>query len=189
MPEPVPLTQLMHDWRQGDEAAAALFSQQVYAELRAMARARMAAEPEGVTLQPTALVNEAYLRLLQGAGELRDRVHFFATAALHMRAILVDHARARRAEKRGGDLLRVTLDERLVDRLPDPGAAEPDLLQLEDALASLESEDPRSARVIELTYYGGLSREEIALALQCSVPTVDRALRFGRVWIKRALSA
>jgi RNA polymerase sigma factor (TIGR02999 family) len=184
-----PLTQLLLDWRQGDQAAAALFSQQVYAELQVMARARVAAEPAGITLQPTALVNEAYLRLLQGAGELRDRVHFFATAALHMRAILVDHARARRAEKRGGDLLRVTLDERVVDGLASGDPAEPDLLQLEDALAALEAEDPRSAKVVELTYYGGLSRDEIALALECSVPTVDRALRFGRVWLKRALSA
>lgn len=178
-------TRLLQAWQRGERDAGELLSARVYEELRAMARSRLAAEPAAQTLQPTALVNEVYLRLLQGRGELRDRAHFFATAALHMRSILVDHARARLADKRGGSLVRVTLD----DRVSGASEADADLLALDAALAALQQADARAARVVELTYFGGLSREEIAEAMGLSVPTVDRALRFGRVWLKRALAA
>lgn len=180
-----PITVLLDGWRAGDRTAIEQLSSVVYHELREMARRRLAAERSDHTLQPTALVHEAYLRLLQGQCELRDRVHFFATAALHMRSILVDHARSRLAEKRGGGLLRVTLSERIGEDEVNPDA---DLLVLDEALRSLEQEDARTARVIELTYFGGLQRDEIAESLAVSIPTVDRALRFGRAWLRRALN-
>lgn len=180
------ITVLLQAWSDGDPLAGEQLGALVYQELRAMARNRLAGERSDHTLQPTALVNEAYLRLVQGGVSMNDRIHFFATAALHMRSILVDHARARLAEKRGGDQLRVTLGE----DLPAPEfGQDADLLTLDSALSALHEADERTARVIELTYFGGLQRDEVALALGVSVPTVDRALRFGRAWLKQALDA
>lgn len=177
------ITMLLHAWGSGDAVAGEQLGALVYQELREMARQRLAGERGDHTLQPTALVNEAYLRLVQGGVSLNDRIHFFATAALHMRSILVDHARARLAGKRGGDQVRVTLAEDL--QAPDSGDAE--LLALDVALTALQEADERTARVVELTYFGGLQRDEVAQALSISVPTVDRALRFGRAWLKQAL--
>jgi len=136
-----------------------------------------------VTLQPTALVNEAMLRMLGGDVDWRDRAHFFAFAALHMRSVLVDQARARQSQRRGGDLVQVTLGEELVDPDADLG-----ILELHQALERLEAVDADSAKVVELTYFGGLGREEVAEALGCSVSSVFRALRFGQAWLRQALS-
>ncbi len=177
------ITVLLHAWGEGDARAGEQLGALVYQELRAMARQRLAGERGDHTLQPTALVNEAYLRLVQGGVSLNDRIHFFATAALHMRAILVDHARAKLAEKRGGDQVRVTL----ADDLQAPESTDAELLALDAALTSLQAADERTARVVELTYFGGMQRDEVAHALSVSVPTVDRALRFGRAWLRQAL--
>lgn len=178
------ITVLLHAWGGGDQQAGEELGALVYQELRAMARKRLAGERSDHTLQPTALVNEAYLRLVQGGVSMNDRIHFFATAALHMRSILVDHARARLAEKRGGEQLRVTLGE---DLQAAEATQDTDLLALDAALSTLHAADERTAKVIELTYFGGLQRDEVAQALSVSVPTVDRALRFGRAWLKQAL--
>jgi RNA polymerase sigma factor (TIGR02999 family) len=182
------ITVLLKAWQGGDRAAFERLSASVYDELRSMARRRLASERGGHTLQPTALVHEAYMRLVDGDVDWRDRAHFFATAALHMRSVLVDHARARLADKRGGGALRVTLDERSAGASGDADA-DADFLALDEALRTLEREDPRTAKVIELTYFGGLKREEIAHVLEVSVPTVDRGLRFGRAWLKQSLGA
>ncbi|MDZ3824595.1 MAG: ECF-type sigma factor [Pseudoxanthomonas sp.] len=178
------LTVLMRAWQAGDGQARERLNAAVYQELRVMARRRLAGERGGHTLQPTALVHEAWLRMADGDADWRDRAHFFATAALHMRSVLVDHARARLADKRGGGALRVTLDDGLA-----ASDADADFLALDQALAELESEDARTAKVIELTYFAGLKRDEIAHVLEVSVPTVDRALRFGRAWLRQALAA
>lgn len=180
------ITVLLKAWREGDHAAVAELSTAVYEQLRDMARRRLSTERGEHTLQPTALVHEAYMRMVEGNVGWRDRTHFFATAALHMRSILVDHARSRLADKRGGGALRVTLDETSGQTEPD---VEADFLALDESLRRLETEDPRTAQVIELTYFGGLKRDEIAHVLDVSVPTVDRVLRFGRAWLKQSLAA
>lgn len=179
------ITVLLHAWSSGDSEAGERLGKLVYLELREMARKRLAGERGDHTLQPTALVNEAYLRMVQGGVRPSDRLHFFATAALYMRSILVDHARARQAGKRGGEQLRVTLG----DDIPAADAGDTELLALDEALNSLYEADERTAKVIELTYFGGLQRDEVAQVLSVSVPTVDRALRFGRAWLKQALDA
>lgn len=180
------MTALLHAWRDGDHDAGDQLSAAAYEHLRDMARRRLAGERDGHTLQATALVHEAYERLIQGDVDWSDRAHFFATAALHMRSILVDHARARAAEKRGGGAVAITLHDDLGDAGQD---AIGHLLLLDDALDRLQREDERTARVIELTYFGGMTREDIAGVLSISVPTVDRGLRFGRAWLRQALAA
>jgi RNA polymerase sigma factor (TIGR02999 family) len=151
-----------------------------------MASREMRRERPGHTLQPTALVNEAYLRLLGGAGGApawNDRTHFLSAAARAMRNVLVDHARARNAQKRGSGL-RVTLDDELRGA-GDPGL---DFLELNDALERLAAEEPRWARVVELRYFGGLELAEIAQALDVSTITVSRDWRFAKAWLAQRLS-
>jgi RNA polymerase sigma factor (TIGR02999 family) len=178
-----PITELLHAWRSGNNEALPPLTELVYAELRGMAWRRL--RGADATLNPTALVHEAFVRLCESDVDWRDRAHFFALAALHMRNVLVDHARALQAEKRGGGLIQVTLTG--MDEAPTENTA--DLVALDDALCRLESEDPRTGKVIELTYFGGLGRDEIAHVLDISVPTVDRNLRFGRAWLRRELAA
>lgn len=179
-----PVTELLRAWRAGKADALPQLTNEVYAQLRAMARQRIGSA-DGQTLNPTALVHETFLRLCDSDVDWRDRAHFFALAALHMRNLLVDHARARQAQKRGGDALHVTLGHAIDAHLDDSA----ELLVLDEALHSLQREDPRSGRIIELTYFGGLNRDEVAHVLDVSVPTVDRDLRFGRAWLKRRLAA
>ena len=178
------LTGLLHAWRGGDSGARDELVAQVYDALRRMAAARMGDAERSATLQPTALVHEALMRLLGGNVDWNNRSHFLAVAALQMRNILVDHARARLAAKRGGGAVMVTLDG--VD------SAEPqhetDLLALEQALSLLERRDPRLARVIEMTYFGGMQRDEIAEVLKVSIATIDRDLRFGRAFLGKQLA-
>jgi RNA polymerase sigma factor (TIGR02999 family) len=131
------------------------------------------------------LVNEALLRLIEGEVDWRDRAHFMAIAALKMRAVLVDHARARSADKRGGDAVHVTLSQ--ADGMGS-GGPELEVLALHEGLKKLAGQDERAARTIEMAYFGGLEREEIAEALGVSVPTVDRDLRFGKAWLNKTLS-
>lgn len=169
----------------GDDPTTAELSTLVYQQLRQMARRRLADERPGHTLQPTALVHEVYLRMAEQGADQRGRVRFFAMAALHMRSILVDHARARLSEKRGGGALRITLQEGVSSH---DGDREADFLALDQALHSLQEEDERTARVIELHYFSGLKREEIAQVMAVSIPTVDRDLRFGKAWLRHVLA-
>jgi RNA polymerase sigma factor (TIGR02999 family) len=157
----------------------------VYDELRRLADRRFGEELRGRTLQPTALVHEAYLKLAEREDPpWHDRTHFLATAATAMRHILVDHARARATEKRGGGWRRITLDEGLG---ATQQGSEVDILSLDDAVERLAALDPRKAKVIELRFFAGLSIEETAEALGVSHMTVSSDWRFARAWIARAL--
>ena len=171
MPEPKTLTALLLAWGHGDEAALERLVPLVDLDLRQLARRHMAREPTGHTLQTTALINEAYLRLVEGPRvRLRDRAHFFALAARLMRHILVDHARAK-AEPQAGRRASARAAERRVRRSPQRGS---DLVALDDALDALAAIDPRRGRVVELRFFGGLTVEETARVLGVSVQTVMR---------------
>jgi RNA polymerase sigma-70 factor (ECF subfamily) len=154
----------------------------VYGELHRLASLHMRREQGGHTLQPTALVHEAYARLAASDLTLQDRKHFFAVASRAMRRILVDHARSRGSLKRGANAARVPLDEGIAD----PGPRE-EVLELDDALSRLAAVDERKARVVELHYFGGLSYDEIAEVEGVSAATVDRDLRFAKAWLQAAL--
>ncbi|HXE31723.1 MAG TPA: ECF-type sigma factor [Terriglobales bacterium] len=159
---------------------------EVHAELHRLARAYLARERPGHTLQPTALINEAYLKLAaQSQLHWQDRSHFVAIAARAMRFILVDHCRGRGYAKRGGGALRVTYDESLPVAAGERGA---ELLRLDEKLSELEARDPRKSRIAELRYFGGLSVEETARALSVSVATVMREWRLTRAWLERELA-
>jgi RNA polymerase sigma factor (TIGR02999 family) len=179
------ITRLLQAWGGGDAAALESLTPLVYAELRRMARRSMRRENPGHTLQPTALVNEAYLRLVDIAQvRWQDRAHFFAVAAQTMRRILVDAARARVAGKRGGGAVHVNLDES-IDAMPDRGSQ---LVALDDALEALARLDPRKAKVIEMRFFGGLSVEETAEVLRISADTVMRDWKMARAWLMRELA-
>lgn len=179
---PQEVTQLLHAWRQGDAGALDKLMPLVYAELHRLAHIYMSRERSGRTLQTTAVVNEAYLRLLDAQQvDWKDRTHFFAISSNLMRRILVEFARARGRHKRGGDARKVDFDEALV-LSPKRGA---DLVALDDALNELAAMDERKAKVIELRFFGGLSVEETADMLQVSVDTVMRDWRLAKVWLWR----
>jgi RNA polymerase sigma factor (TIGR02999 family) len=174
------ITQLLHRWQQGDQEATEQLLPLVYGELRKIARRHLRGERHDHTLEATALVHEVYLRLSGGA-ELHwnDRVHFYAVAAQMMRRVLVDHARSRDAAKRGGSVVKVSLDE-----ARDPAVENvPDVVALDDALKSLEALDPRKSRIVELRFFGGLTLEETAAVLGISVPTVVKETRLARAWL------
>ncbi len=172
------VTQILNAVRDGDQKAAAELLPLVYGELRQLARARMAKTPPGQTLQPTALVHEAYLRLI-GADDpgWNSRGHFFAAAGQAMRQILVDQARRKGSLKRGAGRQRLDVDD--VEPAIEPPSD--DILALEEALTHLEQDDPRKAEVVNLRYFAGLTVEETAAALDISVTTVEREWRFARV--------
>lgn len=175
------VSRLLHSWRAGDGDALDRLIPLVHDELRRMAEVCMRGERAGHTLQPTALVHEAYLRLIGAEVAWQDRAHFFAVAATTMRRVLVDHARAKGRAKRDGR--PVSLEESI---LIAPDRAD-DLLVVDDALDRLEEHDARAAKVVELHYFGGLTYEETAEALGVSAATVDRDLRFARAWLHREL--
>lgn len=180
------ITRLLSAAAGGDSNAGRELLPLVYQELRRLARARMAAAPPGNTLQPTALVHEAFLRLV-GSGDpgWNGRAHFFGAAAQAMRNILVDQARRKAAIKHGGAAARVSAE-------PDDLAIEPpaeDLLALDEALQLLEAEDPDAARVVLLKHFAALDDDEIATALQVSTRTVRREWRFARAWLQQKLGA
>ncbi len=184
--EPTDVTGLLLKWGQGDESALEPLMTLVHRELHQIARRCMAGERAGHSLQATALVNEAYVRLVDGqAVAWCDRAHFLAVAARVMRRILVDHARTRHAQKRGGDATRVTFDEALV--VTDEPRL--DFVSLDDALEALAKLDERKSRVIELRFFGGLSVEETADALKVSADTVKRDWRLAKAWLRREMRA
>ena len=179
------VTQLLAAWEQGNQAALDQLMPLVYDELRQMAKRYMARQNAGHTLQTTALINEAYLKLIgQPAKHWQNRAHFFAVAAQAMRHILVDYARAHQYAKRGGGAQVVSLDEALV--VSAERASE--LVALDDALQELAKVDPRKSQVVELRYFGGLSVEETAAVLKISAVTVMRDWSMAKAWLHRELS-
>ena len=179
------ITNLLKAWSAGDPAALDQLSQQVYDELRRMARRHMIGERRDNTLQTTALVHEVYLRLVDVTKvEWRHRAQFFAIAAQMMRRILVDAARARVSHKRGGGAVRVNFDETAIVS-PEPDRS---IAALDDALAAFAEVAPRQAKVVELRYFGGLQEEEIVEVLKISPRTVRRDWDFARAWLVRELS-
>jgi RNA polymerase sigma-70 factor (ECF subfamily) len=190
MPSPPPkrITTLLRAWSEGDRSAQDELLPLVYGELHRQAERAMRAQPDGHTLQTTALVHEAYLRLLDGSGAgWQDRAHFFGVAARVMRSVLIDHARARRAAKRGGGTAALTLspNDGRVD--PESASNEVDVEALDAALTRLAALDPRQARVVELRYFAGLSIHETAAVLEISHATVEREWRTARLWLRREL--
>jgi RNA polymerase sigma factor (TIGR02999 family) len=184
-PPPNEITHLLRRWSQGDRAALDQLMPSVYQELRKVADSYLRQERPDHTLQPTALINEAYLRLVkQDFPEWQSRRHFYGVAAQLMRQILVEHARARAADKRGGGARTFSLDEALT--FSAEKAAE--LVALDDALVALAQFDERKVRVIELRYFGGLSLEETAEALDVSVATVGNEMRVARAWLRREMN-
>jgi len=187
VPEPSPptrqVTALLQAWQQGDAQAFSRLLGSVYDDLRRMALSRLRGG-ETPSLAADDLLNEALLKLMQAAPDWQNRAHFFACVSLAMRSVLVDHARARQADKRGGGWQRVTYT------LSEVGEEEmaADLLTLDALLHQLQALDPRAAEVLQLTYFAGLERAEIATVLDVSVATIDRELRFARAWLAERLS-
>jgi len=180
------VTLLLRRLRQGEREAADEIAPLVYGELRRIAGAFMRGERPGHTLQPTALANEAWLRLVdQTRADWQDRVHFFRVAARLMRRVLVDHARARLAGKRGSGEQNLNLD--WIEVADHPQKLE-QILFVDEAIERLEDVDPQQARVVEMNYFGGLSIDETADALGISPRTVDRDWSMARAWLRRALS-
>ena len=177
------VTRLLRDWQGGNKAALDKLIPLIYTELHKLAASYMYRERAGHTFRPTDLVSEAYLRLVEGAPPAsNDRVHFFAIAARTMRQILVDSARRRCASKRGSGRRPVTFDEAVAADRPEQ------LVELDDALIEGSKLDERKGRAIELYFYGSLTQDEIALALDIHVNTVSRDLRLGQAWIQTYLA-
>lgn len=178
------VTNLLLEWRSGDSSALERLTPIIYQDLLRLARARLSHENRACTLQPTALVHECYLRLAdQTKLQWQNRAHFYAVAASTMRRVLIDNARKRKAEKRGGGM-RITLQT----GMDVASERAPDLLVLDDALQRLTELDERKSRVIELKFFGGMTTEEIGLVLGISVATVGRELRLGQAWLRREMS-
>jgi RNA polymerase sigma-70 factor, ECF subfamily len=180
------ITQLLAQWREGNQSALDELYPLVYDELHRLARRYMSRERKGHTLQTTALINEAYVRLVdQKNVPWANRSHFFAISAQIMRRILIDHARRHQYAKRGGGARQVSLDEALTVVMPDQSG---ELLRLDEALKSLAEMDPRRSQVVELRYFGGLNNEEIAGVLQISENTVTRDWNMARAWLYQQLT-
>jgi RNA polymerase sigma factor (TIGR02999 family) len=184
--QPHNITQLLVAWGRGDGDALEALAPRIQQELHRLASHYMAGERPGHVLQATALVNEAYLRLVDWQHvEWNSRAHFFGVAAQMMRRVLVDFARARRRAKRGGNAMEVSLSE----AADAPQMAKADVIALDDALKSLEELDARQSRVVELRFFGGLSLEETAEALRVSVATVRKDWSLARAWLFRELNS
>ncbi len=180
------VTAILQAWRQGDPDAPARLMPLVYAEMRRLARDHLRRERPDHTLQPTALVHEAYLRLVrQTEVDWKGRAHFYGVAAQTMRRILIDHARARLAGKRGGPQRAVSLDENVLAASDDRAA---ELVALDEALERLARVDPRKSRVVELRFFGGLNGAEAAACLDVSEKTVQRDWRIAKLWLYRELN-
>ena len=181
-PPPTEVTLLLQAWCKGDEGALEKLAPIVELELRRLARAHLSKEATGHTLQPTALMNEVYLRLMSWNTEWQNRTHFFAVASKIMRRVLVNQAIARRRHKRGGDAVLVSLSEAggTADRSED-------VVALDEAMASLEKIDSRKSRLVELRFFGGLTAEETAEVLGISLRTLHREWDLARAWLFREL--
>jgi RNA polymerase sigma factor (TIGR02999 family) len=180
-----PITTLLMDMRRGRSGAAGELLAIIYEDLRRLAAHNFRGEKAGHTLQPTALVHELFIRLFAGETvSWSDRAHFFAVASQQIRRILVDHARSRRAQKRGGGDVRVTLAE-----FPGPTAAIEDVLAVHEALLRLEALDSRAARIVELRFFGGLEEKEAAEVLGISLATLKRDWQFARAWLQAQLKS
>lgn len=178
------ITRLLHAWQGGDNRAFADLMDSVHAELLRMAGSRLrGGGDDAVSLASNDLVSEALLRVMAAPPDWNNRAHFFATLSMTMRSVLVDHARARQAQKRGGEWDRVTYT---LSAIGEESMAA-DLLTLDALLRQLAAEDERAAEILQLTYFAGLKREDIATVLGISVPTVDRELRFARAWLAEQL--
>ncbi|MEP6922208.1 MAG: sigma-70 family RNA polymerase sigma factor [bacterium] len=185
-PSPQQVTQLLVAWGSGDQAARDELMPLVYEELRRLAHQCVRRERPDHTLQTSALLNEAYLRLVDQKNiQWQDRAHFFGIAARLMRQVLVDYARKRRYAKRGGDAHRVPLDEAMI--VSEERAA--DVVALDDALKSLAEIDPRQSQIVELRFFGGLSIEETAEVLSVSPGTVMRDWTLAKAWLRRAVTS
>jgi RNA polymerase sigma-70 factor (ECF subfamily) len=184
------LTRLLERWHAGDRAAFDALVPRVYTQLLSLARARLRGEHPDHTLDTAALVHETYLRLAGGTTpDFHDRDHFFAVASTAMRRVLIDHAKQRLAQKRGGALVHVTLDPAHWDGVGTAATAEPDaLVALDESLTRLAADHPRHAKAVELRYFAGLTLEEAARILGTSAPTVLRDLRFAQAWLARDLA-
>ena len=181
------ITQLLIQWRNGDQAALNELLPQVYTELRRLANHYLRQERPGHTLQPTALVHEVYLRLLGGKEiDWQNRAHFFGIAAVRMRRILVEHARGRQAAKRGGGEYLVSLTE--TEEIAGADKHDVNLLVLDGALRRLEAFDAQKAGIVELRYFGGLTIEETAEVLNISPATVKREWRMARAWLRAEIT-
>lgn len=178
------ITVLLRRWRDGDEEALAHLTPLVFDQLKQLAARIFRNERHGHTLQPTALVNELFERLIRSGVDWQDRTHFFALSARIMRRVLVNHAEARRAAKRGGDALRVTLQEESLGG----GGEEADLVAMDEALTALGEFDSRKSEMLELHYFGGLTYTELAEVMQLSESTVHQELRTGRAWLRSRLA-
>lgn len=185
MPNDPDATQLLLDWRAGNADALNHLIPLMHTNLHQLASKYMRRENPGHTLQATALVNEAFMKLVDADVSWQNRAHFLALAARTMRRILVDHARQKHSNKRGGDMVSITLHE---TRIGAQGQSDPDILAVEEVLEQLEKADARKASVIELSFYGGMTYDEIAEALDISAATVDRELRFAKAWLLRELT-
>lgn len=183
MAEPSSLTTLLHHWKAGDQSALDELTPMIYDDLRRIARRHLRSERKGHTLQATALVNEAFVRLLGSDVELQDRAHFFAVAARLMRRILADYGRAHNSQKRGGGVAAVTLHD---DRI---SVDEPmEIAEVDAAIDKLSSFDPRKSDILVLHFFGGMTYDETAEALGISAATVDRDLRLAKAWLAHELA-
>lgn len=179
------ITEILESWRAGNSDAAERLFPIVYDELRRRAKHFLALERSDHTLQPTALVHEAYMRLVgENSLDLENRAHFFGIAARVMRQILVDHARRHNSEKRGGLIHRFSIDD--LDAIPEQKAG--NMLHLNDALEALEKIDHRKCQVVEMRFFGGMSEQEIAVVLGVSEKTISRDWKFAKLWLLRELS-
>jgi RNA polymerase sigma factor (TIGR02999 family) len=184
LPQEQPITALLHEFASGDKSALDRLVPLIYPELRKLARGYMSHERPGHTLQPTALVHEAYVRLIrQEQPDYRSRAHFMGVAAQVMRQILIDHARTRDAEKRGGGVAKFSLEMAAGKPVAPPST----IIAIDEALEQLARNDPLKAKLIEMRFFGGMSAEESAEVLKLSVTEVRRHLRVGQAWLHREL--
>ena len=178
------ITQLLNAWADGDKSAEAALTPLIYDELQLMAHRLFRSEQNAQTLQPTALVHEAFVKLIDVEITWQDRAHFYALAARMMRRLLVNQANSRNAAKRGGEAIKVTLNEAVIAG----SSTDADLLDLEKAMQTLAELDSRKAELIELQYFGGLSFREMEAVTGLSSSTLDRELRMARAWLKDQLA-
>ena len=182
------LTKLLEAWSQGDPGALDELTPLIYGQLRKLAKFHMSRENAGHTLQPTALINEAFLRLVSVQhAEWKNRRHFYAASSQIMRRVLVDYARKKRSAKRGREAKHVPFEEALVK--PDYAPAAADIVAFDEALTRLKAKDARKAQVLELWFFGGMTIEEIAEIMEISISTIRRDLDFAKVWLARELGS